>query len=126
MFTVCKCLPEFKQEEIAFAKAIYESTSAEDKEAAKKQVDSLLDKALANHPVFNQIALMSKNASFMTGSTDVADVSWNVPTAQCVTATWAYATPFHTWQAVVPKGKRSMPMMRCYWLEKPSRLRRLK
>lgn len=97
-------LAEVKHEEIVFAKAIYESTSAEDKEAAKKQVGSLLDRALANHPVFNQIAPMSKNVSFMTGSTDVADVSWNVPTAQCVTATWAYATPFHTWQAVA-QGK---------------------
>lgn len=97
-------LAEVKHEETAFAKAIYESTSAEDKEAAKKQVGSLLDRALADHPVFNQIAPMSKNVSFMTGSTDVADVSWNVPTAQCVTATWAYATPFHTWQAVA-QGK---------------------
>ncbi|MCK8782256.1 amidohydrolase [Rhizobium sp. NTR19] len=34
------------------------------------------------------------------GSTDVGDVSWVVPTAQCLTATAAIGTPFHAWQAV--------------------------
>lgn len=32
------------------------------------------------------------------GSTDVADVSWVVPTAQLTAATSALATPLHTWQ----------------------------
>lgn len=32
------------------------------------------------------------------GSTDVADVSWVVPTAQLTTATSTLATPLHTWQ----------------------------
>lgn len=34
------------------------------------------------------------------GSTDVADVSWVVPTAQFRTATWVPGTPAHSWQAV--------------------------
>ncbi|MGV8938549.1 MAG: M20 family metallopeptidase [Allorhizobium sp.] len=38
------------------------------------------------------------------GSTDVGDVSWIVPTAQCLTATAAIGTPFHAWQAVT-QGK---------------------
>jgi aminobenzoyl-glutamate utilization protein B len=36
----------------------------------------------------------------MMGSTDVGDVSWIVPTAQCTTATSALGTPLHTWQMV--------------------------
>lgn len=35
-----------------------------------------------------------------TGSTDVGDVSWIVPTVECATATWAAGTPSHSWQAV--------------------------
>ncbi|MER9600328.1 M20 family metallopeptidase [Mesorhizobium sp. M0244] len=34
------------------------------------------------------------------GSTDVGDVSWIVPTAQCQTACFAIGTPFHSWQLV--------------------------
>ena len=41
------------------------------------------------------------------GSTDVGDVSWMCPTAQIHAATWAPATPGHSWQ-VVSQGKSSM------------------
>ena len=39
-----------------------------------------------------------------TGSTDVGDVSWNVPTAGFGTATWVPGTPAHSWQAVAAGG----------------------
>ena len=38
------------------------------------------------------------------GSTDVADVSWVVPTAGLRTATWVPGTPSHSWQAVAAGG----------------------
>jgi aminobenzoyl-glutamate utilization protein B len=38
------------------------------------------------------------------GSTDVGDVSWITPTAQCWGACYAVGTPFHTWQ-MVAQGK---------------------
>ena len=38
------------------------------------------------------------------GSTDVGDVSWNVPTAGFGTATWVPGTPAHSWQAVAAGG----------------------
>jgi aminobenzoyl-glutamate utilization protein B len=38
------------------------------------------------------------------GSTDVADVSWTVPTVGVRTATWAPGTPGHSWQAVACGG----------------------
>ncbi|OWV80938.1 peptidase M20 [Rhizobium sp. R634] len=41
---------------------------------------------------------------FRAGSTDVGDVSWVVPTAQCWTPAWAIGTNPHTWQ-VVAQGK---------------------
>ena len=38
------------------------------------------------------------------GSTDVGDVSWNVPTAGFGTATWVPGTSAHSWQAVAAGG----------------------
>lgn len=39
------------------------------------------------------------------GSTDVADISWVVPTAQFTAATWVPGTPAHSWQAVAAGGR---------------------
>lgn len=41
------------------------------------------------------------------GSTDVADVSWVTPTAQCWVACYAFGTPFHSWQ-MVSQGKSAL------------------
>ncbi|GAO41850.1 amidohydrolase [Flavihumibacter petaseus] len=38
------------------------------------------------------------------GSTDVGDVSWNVPTVGLYAATWVPGTPAHSWQAVACGG----------------------
>ena len=38
------------------------------------------------------------------GSTDVGDVSWNVPTAGFRTASWVPGTSAHSWQAVAAGG----------------------
>ena len=37
-------------------------------------------------------------------SSDVGDVSWNVPTAEMRAATWVPGTPAHSWQAVACGG----------------------
>jgi aminobenzoyl-glutamate utilization protein B len=39
-----------------------------------------------------------------SASTDVADVSWVVPTVQIGAATWVPGTPAHSWQAVAASG----------------------
>lgn len=38
------------------------------------------------------------------GSTDVGDISWNVPTAELSAATWVPGTDAHTWQAIAAGG----------------------
>jgi aminobenzoyl-glutamate utilization protein B len=38
------------------------------------------------------------------GSTDVGDISWNVPTVELGTATWVPGTPGHSWQAIAAGG----------------------
>ncbi|UIK08880.1 M20 family metallopeptidase [Neorhizobium galegae] len=47
---------------------------------------------------------LPEQPGLLFGSTDVGDVSWVVPTAQCLTATAAIGTPFHAWQTVT-QGK---------------------
>jgi len=39
-----------------------------------------------------------------SGSTDMGDVSWVVPTVQLSAATWVPGTPAHSWQAVAAGG----------------------
>jgi aminobenzoyl-glutamate utilization protein B len=47
-------------------------------------------------------------------STDVGDVSWLCPTAQFTAATWAPATPAHSWQAVAQGKGRIAHAMTLY------------
>ena len=44
------------------------------------------------------------DTSISMGSTDVGDISWNVPTAEFTTATWVPGTPAHSWQAIAAGG----------------------
>ena len=43
----------------------------------------------------------------VTGSTDVGDVTWVVPTTQCLTSCFAWGTGFHSWQ-MVSQGKATL------------------
>ncbi len=45
-----------------------------------------------------------ENEGLTSASTDVGDVSWNVPTVGLRTATWVPGTPAHSWQAVAAGG----------------------
>jgi aminobenzoyl-glutamate utilization protein B len=50
------------------------------------------------------------NSPSMAGSTDVADVSWVVPTVQIWGANYAIGTPFHSWQ-MVAQGKSNAALL---------------
>ncbi|MFB5674464.1 M20 family metallopeptidase [Paenibacillus terreus] len=98
-------VPAYDEDEYAFAKAIFESLPEQNKQEAKTLVGAELAARLTERPLPNFIAPYSDEREvFLGGSTDVADVSWNVPTAQCSTATMAFGTPLHTWQTVA-QGK---------------------
>ena len=48
--------------------------------------------------------VVDKSGTVGSGSTDVGDVSWNVPTTGFSTACWVPGTPAHSWQAVACGG----------------------
>ncbi|MEK3920954.1 M20 family metallopeptidase [Paenibacillus sp. FSL K6-2393] len=99
--------PEYEEDEYNYAKAIYETLPLQNQQEAGALVGPELAPLLAERPLPNFIAPYSdERETFMGGSTDVADVSWNVPTAQCITTTMAFGTPLHAWQTVA-QGKSS-------------------
>jgi aminobenzoyl-glutamate utilization protein B len=55
-------------------------------------------------PLGSEAKIQPVRADISSGSTDVGDVSWNVPVADLVTATWVPGTPAHSWQSTACSG----------------------
>ena len=77
---------KYNQEENDYAKTIYETFFQPDNELGTQE------------------NIRPFKTSHSYGSTDVGDVSWNVPTAGLRTATWVPGTSAHSWQAVASGG----------------------
>ncbi|EON72102.1 M20 family metallopeptidase [Lysinibacillus sphaericus] len=92
-------MPTYTTEDDKHAAAIFKTFSPEVQATAlvglnKMDAIQLKDKVIAD-------SIPSILPEFiMGGSTDVGDVSWNVPTVQCTTTCMALGTPLHTWQVV--------------------------
>lgn len=78
--------------------------SAEEQAFADKIRPTLGTKAHNKIGSQQQIGPFSQDILAVTASTDVGDVSWQVPTAGLSTATWVPGTPPHSWQAVAAGG----------------------
>lgn len=63
-----------------------------------------LPRALVEKILHDEVIEPYDEGKYMSGSTDVADVSWNIPTAQFTTACAPIGTPGHSWQNVVSVG----------------------
>jgi len=95
-------VPMHDENEINFAKEI-RSTLTE----AEKSFDSENMKELKGKELSDIIEPYVELKEVLPGSTDVADVSWVVPTAQCFVACAALGTPLHSWQ-MVSQGATSL------------------
>lgn len=92
--------PDFDETDYEFAAGIRNTLAvSERKSSAAANFD--LPESLS---LCNRILPTISIEPLMHGSTDVGDVSWIVPTAQCMTACFALGTPFHSWQ-LVAQGK---------------------
>ncbi|MBY0121731.1 M20 family metallopeptidase [Bacillus sp. S/N-304-OC-R1] len=94
-------IPEYSDEEVQFAKEIRATL-----EEADKQYEVQKNRSMAGKDLADSIDPFTPDV-FMAGSTDVGDVSWIVPTAQCMTACEPLGTPLHTWQ-IVATGTTSL------------------
>jgi aminobenzoyl-glutamate utilization protein B len=75
-------------------------------DATERAFATTLRKSLGeNVPPVEQAAEIAPFEFYRSGgSTDVADVSWVVPTVGLRTATWVPGTPSHSWQAIAAGG----------------------
>jgi aminobenzoyl-glutamate utilization protein B len=55
-------------------------------------------------PLGSQERVLAPDDGYGSGSTDVGDVSWALPTAQFTTATFVPGTPGHSWQSAACAG----------------------
>ena len=75
--------------------------SKKEEEYAKELYKSFIN---PDRDIGSQENVRPYKKSHSYGSTDVGDVSWNVPTAGMRIASWVPGTPAHSWQAVSSGG----------------------
>jgi aminobenzoyl-glutamate utilization protein B len=99
----------FDEADIAFAKSI-QGTFTDEAIKSSIRLYQIKDDVFSNRKIDGSTPLhlglrdFEGQSHFRAGSTDVGDVSWVTPTAQCWTPAWAIGTNPHTWQ-VVAQGK---------------------
>ena len=96
--------PEFSKEDHLYAKKYQDTLTRKDIESAYSHagIDIVEGQVLAETVVAGDVKPVD-----MGGSTDVADVSWVVPTVSLWGANYAIGTPFHSWQ-MTAQGKSSI------------------
>ncbi|MEW9094740.1 MAG: M20 family metallopeptidase [Clostridiaceae bacterium] len=94
----------YTEEDISFAKSMIATMPSMD-----ASLYNLKDKKLVEHIKETGICngFIEGSNGFGSGSTDVGDVSWVIPTAQFATSCAAYGTPMHSWQ-LVAQGKSNL------------------
>ncbi len=92
---------EFDDADRAYAAQIQATLSAEDIASSYRRAGLEPRKG---EPLCDYVVPRTAKGNGMMGSTDVADVSWAVPTVQARVATVAIGTPGHTWQ-ITAQGK---------------------
>ncbi|BAV52932.1 amidohydrolase (plasmid) [Mesorhizobium loti] len=89
--------PAFDEADYAFAKKLREAALTEESILASI---APRQPSLGSKILHDGVLALSGREDVEMGTTDVGDVSWIVPTAQCYTACFAIGTDFHTWQLV--------------------------
>nr|WP_246777049.1 amidohydrolase [Microvirga sp. VF16] len=93
--------PDFDAADHAFAAEIQATLTDEHIISTFRRAGRAPDKSLA---LANFVVPLGSAPLAPTGSTDVGDVSWVVPTVQAYVATCAVGTPLHSWQ-MTAQGK---------------------
>ena len=106
--------PEWSEEERAFAAEIRATLSDNDLQNSLNNIANTggdAGKAFARRHrqtlLIDEVAPWAETDNVLAGSTDVGDVSWKTPVAQCFSPCFAVGTPLHTWQ-LVSQGRTSI------------------
>ncbi len=107
-------VPEYTPQEWEFAGQIRATLTPDDLRNSQDNIartGGAAGRAWANNlgpePLTREVAPYAENDALMYGSTDVGDVSWVTPVAQCFSPCFAQGTPLHTWQ-LVAQGRTSL------------------
>jgi len=95
--------PPFDDRDREFAKRIQDTLTRQHIDAAW----GMFGLAPNTSALCDRIVGFGPNGKQMLGSTDVGDVSWEIPTVQAFGATHAIGTPLHTWQ-ITAQGKSAL------------------
>lgn len=95
--------PPFDDGDREFARRIQDTLTRQHIEAAW----GMFGLAPNDSALCDRIVGFGPNGKQMLGSTDVGDVSWEIPTVQAFGATHAIGTPLHTWQ-ITAQGKSDL------------------
>ncbi len=106
--------PEYNQEDFDYAECFRKTLDPQvlSKEVFLQMLDQTPQvreaiKTLEGKPLCDVILPHAPSEKVVPGSSDVGDVSWNVPTAQFAVSCYALGTPAHSWQ-MVSQGKSSV------------------
>jgi aminobenzoyl-glutamate utilization protein B len=92
--------PEYTEEELEFARKIGETVPRQEKMNSLRKSKIPGWEKYIDVDIATDILDPLNEGEVGAGSTDVGDVSWNAPTVEFGTATWALGTPGHSWHAV--------------------------
>lgn len=106
--------PEWTDEEREFAREIRATLTTNDLQNSLKNIAATggeAGKAFARRHqatlLVDEVAPYAVTDNVLAGSTDVGDVSWKMPVAQCFSPCFTVGTPLHTWQ-LVSQGRTSI------------------
>jgi aminobenzoyl-glutamate utilization protein B len=117
--------PQFSEEDRRFAAQIEQTLTDEQRKAGLRRFDPVTAERLKNSSLAEFVMPYQPKGGVLPISTDVGDVSWNVPTVQLMAATQALGTPGHSWQ-IVSQGRSSISHMGMLYAEKVMALTGLK
>ena len=93
----------YTEEELALGKAIDDSLGGEINLMGLGEAEAAMFRNITKgKALFTEIIPFNpeREIKVAPGSSDVGDVSWNVPTAQIGATCWTLRTPAHSWQVV--------------------------
>ncbi|HDH0726517.1 TPA: amidohydrolase [Klebsiella aerogenes] len=106
--------PQWSDQERAFAADIRATLGVNDIQNSLKNIAGTSGeegKAFARRHhdtvLIDEVAPWAATENVLAGSTDVGDVSWKAPVAQCFSPCFAIGTPLHSWQ-LVSQGRTSI------------------
>jgi len=96
--------PEYTDEELEFASKIGETIPKEQKRDALQKIKFPNWERYVDVDLVQEVMDPWDEGMVDSGSTDISDVSWKVPTMEFSTTAFVLGTPGHSWQAVACSG----------------------